>query len=119
MIVSIDTSELKKLRVRLDDGKKTVRRVYVCYADAAFAKLIKLIAGARIERVGAVIGPGAFSATRTGVALVNAVAYGLGVPVVGLSREQFDAAAPVPAGIKSPVAVRYGAPPNITKKKLS
>ncbi len=119
MMISLDTSELKKIRIRLDAAGQTKRMEAVAYADAAFAKLGKLLAGKKINALGVVAGPGAFSATRTGVALINALAYGLGVPVVALTREQFDSPAPLPAGGHPPVAVVYGSLPNITiKKKL-
>jgi hypothetical protein len=118
MTISLDTSELKKVRIRIDDGKKTKRFRYAIYADAVLPRLIKLLAGKKPAALGVVVGPGAFSATRTGVALINALAYGWNIPVVALSREQFDSEESLPSGGKRPVAVVYGAPPNITKKKI-
>ncbi len=117
MIISLDTSELKKVRLRLDDKGKTRRLSFPAYADAALPKLAKLIVGRRPEAIGAVVGPGAFSATRTGVSLANALAYAWGIPLIALSRERFDSPEALPAGSRGPAAVIYGAPPNITMKK--
>ncbi len=117
MILALDTSELKKVRIRLDAGRKIIRREYASYADAAFAKIIKLLAGRRPSSIAVVAGPGAWSATRTGVALANALAYGLGVKIAAIDRSDFDSDDALPRGTRGQVAVRYDAPPNITKKK--
>ncbi len=119
MIVSLDTSELKKVRLRIDEGTKTKRFSHAIYADAALPKLMKLIGKKKLQRLGVVAGPGAFSATRTGVALANALAYAWNIPLAGLSKRQFDLDAPIPGGSRRPVSVIYGAAPNITKKKFS
>jgi len=118
MIIAIDTSELKKLRIRIEDGNKISFRSYVCYADDAFPKVEKILKQHKPKSVGVVTGPGAFSATRTGVALVNALAYGFNIPITPLTRDEFDSVAPLACGTKPPVAVIYGAPPNITTKKI-
>ncbi len=117
MNIAIDTTELKKLRLRCDDGGKIKRTEYAVYADAALPKIVKLLAGRKPRAIGAVTGPGAFSATRTGVALANALAYAWGIKIVALDRAQFDANEPLPPGVKPPAAVHYGMAPNITKKK--
>jgi hypothetical protein len=118
MNISIDTTELKKVRIRIDDGKKVRRTKYAVYADVALSKIVKLLDGRKPAMIGVVVGPGAFSATRTGVALANALAYGLNIPVVALNQAQFDSSDPLPRGARPPAAVRYGMPPNITKKKI-
>jgi hypothetical protein len=118
MNISLDTTELKKVRIRIDDGKKVRRAKFAIYADAALSRLDKILGGRKLETIGAVAGPGAFSATRTGVALANALAYGFGIPVIALSKAQFDSDDTLPPGVKPPIAVRYGMPPNITKKKI-
>ncbi len=117
MIISFDTSELKKVRLRLDAKGKTKRASFAVFADAALPKIAKLMSGKRPEAIGVVVGPGAFSATRTGVALANALAYAWKIPLLPLDRARFDAADPLPPGRLGPAAVVYGAPPNITKKK--
>jgi tRNA A37 threonylcarbamoyladenosine modification protein TsaB len=118
MVISLDTTELKKVRIRIDDGKKVRRTKYAVYADAALQKIVKILSGRKPKSLGAVTGPGAFSATRTGVALMNALAYGFNIPIAALSQAQFDANESMPPGIKPPVAVHYGMPPNITMKKM-
>lgn len=118
-MISLDTSELKKVRLRLDDQGKTRRIAYAIYADAALPKIVKLMAGKKPQAIGVVVGPGAWSATRTGVALANALAYGLALPLAPLSKAQFDVDAPLPAGARRSAAVAYDAPPNITKKKIT
>jgi len=117
MNISLDTSELKKARIRVDDGKKIKRFKFAVYADAVLPRMAKIINGRKPRTIGVVVGPGAFSATRTGVALANALAYGLNIPVVALNQAQFDSSDPLPRGARPPAAVRYGMPPNITVKK--
>jgi len=118
MIIAIDTSELKKLRIRVDAAGRVKRWRYAVYADAALPRLAKILAGKKPQAIGVVVGPGAFSATRTGVALANALAYAWGIPVIALTAIQFDASEPLPRGTRPPTAVRYGMAPNITKKKI-
>jgi hypothetical protein len=117
MVISLDTSELKKVRLRLDDKGRTRRVSYPVFADAALPRLAKLLKGHKPRAIGVVVGPGAFSATRTGVSLANALAYAWGIPLIPLDHASFESSAPLPAGRRSPAAVVYGAPPNITKKK--
>jgi|WetSurMetagenome_2_1015567.scaffolds.fasta_scaffold1048188_1 tRNA A37 threonylcarbamoyladenosine modification protein TsaB len=116
MIASIDTSELHKVRLRLDDKGKTRRVSFAIYADAALPKLAKLLHGSKPQAIGVVVGPGAFSATRTGVALANALAYAWGIPLIPLDRTQFEELVTLPHGRRTPAAVVYGALPNITKR---
>jgi tRNA A37 threonylcarbamoyladenosine modification protein TsaB len=118
MMLSLDTTELKKIRIRVDSAGKTRRYSYAAYADTSLPKIIKLLAGKKPRALGVVVGPGAFSATRTGVALLNALSYGWNIPLLPLDRGQFDAAAPLPVGSKKPAAVVYGSLPNITIKKI-
>jgi hypothetical protein len=118
MVISLDTSELKKVRIRVDDGKKIKRIKFAIYADAALPRLIEILDGRKPKTIGVVAGPGGFSATRTGVALANALAYGWNIPIVALSQAQFDSSDPLPPGARPPVAVHYGMAPNITRRKI-
>jgi len=117
MIVSLDTSELKKVRIRLDDGGKIKRKTTPGYADTALNHIVRMLGKKKPTRLGVVAGPGAFSATRTGVSLMNALAFGFGVPITSLTKEAFDSSEAIPAGTKPPITVRYGAPPHITTPK--
>jgi hypothetical protein len=116
MTLSIDTSELKKVRLRICDGSRIRRASYACYADAALPKLIGMLGGKKPTAIGVVVGPGAWSATRTGVALANALAFAYAIPIAPLTKAQFDSGIPISGG-KKPVRVLYDAPPNITKRK--
>jgi len=116
--ISLDTTQLKKLRIRFDDGKKIRRSKFAVYADAALSKIITILDGRKPSLIGVVSGPGAFSATRTGVALANALAYAWNIKIVALNQAQFDSNDPLPPGLKPPVAVHYGMLPNITVKKI-
>ena len=73
-----------------------------------------------IKKIVVVSGPGSFVGTRTGVSFANSLAWGLDIPVVGLSVEN------VPENLsqllkikakKQPAAAIYAAPPNITQAK--
>lgn len=117
MMLSIDTSELKKVRLRVDDGKRSRRFAYAIYADSALSKIVKALGGKKPAAIGVVVGPGAWSATRTGVALANALAFAFGVPLAPLTKETFAMKGTLPPGTDRSAAVVYDAPPNITKKK--
>lgn len=44
----------------------------------------------QLKGVGVVVGPGGFTTVRVGVAIANALAYTLKIPVVGLRKNQFN-----------------------------
>jgi tRNA A37 threonylcarbamoyladenosine modification protein TsaB len=117
MILSFDTSVIKVVRIRIDDRMKLKRLTLRGYADRALTKVTALLRGKKPERIGVVAGPGAFTATRTGVIFANALAYAWSVPAVSLTKEQFDSKNPIPRGSKKSVSVIYGMPPNITVRK--
>jgi len=117
MTLSLDTSVIKVARIRIDDGMRIKRLTIRGYADRALTKVATLLHGKTPERIGVVAGPGAFTATRTGVIFANALAYAWSVPAVSLTKEQFDSKNPIPRGSKKSVAVIYGMPPNITVRK--
>jgi tRNA A37 threonylcarbamoyladenosine modification protein TsaB len=118
MTVAFDTTEPGVVRVRFDGKGAVVRRTLKMFADGLLKKLVAPDFKNKVTAIAVVNGPGAFSATRNGVAMGNALAYGLGVPIVAVTKEQFSANDPLPAGGGESVAVVYGAPPTITKKKL-
>lgn len=118
MIISLDTSELKKVRLRLDNGSQTKRFNFSIYADTALPKIMKVLGKNKPQRLGVVAGPGAFSATRTGVALANALAYAWNIRIAKLTKIQFDSNKSIPSGSRRPVSVIYGSEPHITKKNF-
>jgi tRNA A37 threonylcarbamoyladenosine modification protein TsaB len=117
MNIAFDTTERGIVRVRLESGAKAVRRTRKMFADDLLNFIHPLIKKNHPDLIVVVAGPGAFSATRNGVAIANALAYGWNVPVAAITKEQFDSPAPLPRKGSAGVAVVYGAEPNITVKK--
>ena len=83
----------------------------------------------RITGIAVISGPGGFTSLRVGITTANALAYGLGLPIVGLDHRQiadirdFAKQAGVAFVAKKPgsfIAPMYGSEPNITisTKKL-
>lgn len=116
-MIAFDTTERGVVRVRLDDNGKIVRRTRKMFADDLLNFIDALIKKNRPVALAVVNGPGAFSATRNGVAIGNALAYGWGLPISALTKEQFESPAELPKKGRASVAVYYGALPNITAKK--
>jgi tRNA threonylcarbamoyl adenosine modification protein YeaZ len=78
-----------------------------------------------IEGIIASVGPGSFTGLRIGLSVVNALGYGLNIPVAGVANEKNEQAI-IKTGLKEldgktkfekPVLAEYGAEPNITKPK--
>jgi tRNA A37 threonylcarbamoyladenosine modification protein TsaB len=117
MMIAFDTTERGIVRVRLESGAKVVRRTRKMFADDLLNFTHLLIKKNRPSLIAVVNGPGAFSATRNGVAIANALAYGWGVSIAAISKEQFDSPLPITRKGSASVVVVYGSEPNITKKK--
>ena len=74
----------------------------------------------KLEGIVVYMGPGSFTGLRIGIAVANACAYGLTIPIIGSKGDNWIA-----EGIKqlldekndSVVIPEYGAPPNITKPR--
>jgi tRNA A37 threonylcarbamoyladenosine modification protein TsaB len=101
---------------RSEDATLAIKRVCAKYK-------IKLN---KISVVGAVTGPGSFSASRAGVAVANALGYALTLKVVGVHKKQADKVedflvAVLKAESKTKTASlimpTYDSQPNITIKK--
>ncbi len=118
MNLLIDTTQSGRLALALLENQKTLARLEKSVEGLSENLLPELEKFLRKKKVKLAAltkilvnpGPGAFSATRTGVAIANALAYALGIPV-----------AEWPSGkIKEIVLPKYDKEPNITKpRKLS
>jgi len=117
MNVALDTTERGRVRLRIEDGGKVAFRTRKMFASRALLFLRKALAGKKPQALAVVNGPGAFSATRNGVAAVNALAYGWGIKAAPITKDEFDSREPLKLKAVSAVRVHYGAEPNITIKK--
>lgn len=116
MILLIDTTEIGKLLLSLynNEHKLAFRKLHLTdkISEALLPELQRLLVRANrsiqdISLIKVNPGPGGFSATRSGVAVANALAFALNVPV-----------AEWPSGkIKKMVLPKYDRAPNITKSK--
>jgi len=114
MTLALDTSTLRSVRLRIEGGGKIRRLRADRHADRALAMIIPIVRRARPGRLAVVHTTGAWSATRTGVALANALAYAWRIPLAPITRDDFDSDVALPRGSRRPVAVAYDAPPTIT-----
>ncbi len=73
----------------------------------------------QLKKIAVVVGPGGFSRLRTAVATANALAFGLKIPVIGLSKHQVPENLSELASFKSQKMIQpiYDKDPNITLKK--
>lgn len=96
MILAIDTSDMKKVKVSLKDGDKVVKSLSAKnkYGSQVLLPLIsKLLRTMNYEQHTAISwqktlkaievakGPGSFTGIRVGVSVANALGYSLGIPV--------------------------------------
>jgi tRNA threonylcarbamoyladenosine biosynthesis protein TsaB len=70
-----------------------------------------------IEKVGVYLGPGSFTALRIGISVANTLAYGLGVPIVGATDDEWLDYCLQNSGSNVPVVPEYGSEPHITQQK--
>jgi tRNA threonylcarbamoyladenosine biosynthesis protein TsaB len=93
-ILSINTSEMGKVAVRLEDGD---RRLEIAkeqkFGSQVLLNMIEDIlqqAGLEmkdLEEIKVNTGPGSFTGIRVGVSVANALGFGLGIPVNGKKME--------------------------------
>jgi tRNA threonylcarbamoyladenosine biosynthesis protein TsaB len=126
MITLALRTDSPEAELRLYDGNTLLER-YVWYAHRALAETLthqmhELLARhdkqlADINRVVVYSGPGSFTGLRIGVSVANALAYGLGIDVVGMDEGAWNA---LPDGLEDEVSTRavvtpvYGSEPHIT-----
>ena len=72
-----------------------------------------------IKKIVVVIGPGGFSRIRSAVAVANALAFALKVPIAGINKAEVptDLSRIASLSTKKMVEPRYGKQPNITMSK--
>jgi len=131
MILFINTSRIDLIDVKLiTDGRILAsaenRQPYRQSELLLTGKAGKLEIG-NLTAVAVISGPGAFSALRLGVATANALAWGLGVPVMELTTAEVNNQKSLIKNLKlktkkagskfKAIKPKYGREPNITKTK--
>lgn len=132
MYLYINTTERDSFTIALIEGDRVAKNKIVKSERKHSEKLLKSIqallksakaALSDIKGVAAVKGPGSFTSLRIGIATANALAYGLGIPVIGVSSEQkLESVSKLFARRKSKRAIHvvvpeYGREPDIIMKK--
>lgn len=131
MYLYINTTERDSFVIALVAGEKAVKKKTVKSLRKHSEKLLKSITGllaqadislSDIKGIATVKGPGSFTSLRIGIATANALAYGLGIPVVGIAQAQeMGGIAKLFKGRRrssvSIVVPEYGREPDIIMKK--
>ncbi|MFZ5363982.1 MAG: hypothetical protein ACOZAG_00650 [Patescibacteria group bacterium] len=94
IILAINTAAEEESAVFLFDGEKIVKEKIGSQKDKLLFSVDKILKKGRVKvkdlfGVLIVSGPGAFTAVRQGVVLANTFGYLLGVPVIGLKKDEF------------------------------
>lgn len=125
MYLFIDTTNQESVGLALSSGNKTVTHIFnVNYnlSEVLIPEIKKFLAKQKIKlpeivKIGVVTGPGGFSKIRTAVATANALAFGLGIKVVGVRAGQVDFKKIWSLAGTLAVKPYYGHGPNITWPK--
>lgn len=131
IILAINTAAEEESAVFLFDGEKTVKEKIGSQKDKLLNSIDKILKKGRTKAknlfgILVVSGPGAFTAVRQGVVLANTFGYLLGVPVLGLEKNEFNNEKEfLEKGYKKMMKAQkgkivlpaYGKEPNITKPK--
>ncbi len=83
MILNIDTSDMKKVKISLKNNNKIVKSLSAenKYGSQVLLSLIKKIGIKDISEIEVATGPGSFTGLRVGVSVANALGFSLEVPV--------------------------------------
>ena len=90
MILHIDTSDMKRVKVSLKDNGEVVESLSAEneFGSQVLLSLIKKIADIKdISAIEVETGQGSFTGLRVGVSVANALGFSLGIPVNGKVRE--------------------------------
>jgi len=116
------TSELHLCR----GGDKVDSRVWEAHrtlADTVNTKIMDLldsndVAMSDLDKIIVLKGPGSFTGLRIGLSVANALAYGLEIPIVGVSGDSWVEDGLVQDGaIGTPISPEYGREPHITQPR--
>ncbi|MEJ0021613.1 MAG: tRNA (adenosine(37)-N6)-threonylcarbamoyltransferase complex dimerization subunit type 1 TsaB [Candidatus Doudnabacteria bacterium] len=126
MLLFIDTTDQDSAKLTLISNSKTIDHIFKVSHNLSevligqiqtFLKKQK-IKFADLDKIAVVTGPGHFSKIRTAVAAANALAYGLGIPVVSISAGlKIDWQQLAKQKGKRMTQPQYGREPNITLPK--
>lgn len=129
MVLYLNTTERGRLDLELFDAKG-VRVRSAGHRNMALERILEQtqdFCGSDVQALEGVVvahGPkGSFSSIRVGVAIANALGYGLKIPVLGISNECLDVSAVQRAvreigechGTFHPVVAHYDRPPKISQ----
>lgn len=128
MYLYLNTTERDSFTIALVKGERVIKKRTVKSERKHSEKLLKSIDMLRrglsgIKGIAVVKGPGSFTSLRIGITTANALAYGLGIPVVGIAKEQVIAEVaklfrPRHASRRFAIVVpEYGREPDIIMKK--
>lgn len=77
-----DKFKIKKIKGKFNQSEKLLPAIDLLLKNNK--------ASGKLKGIGVVVGPGGFTSARIGVAVANALAYGLKIPVAGIRKNQFD-----------------------------
>lgn len=126
LILTIRTDKPEAEIGLFDDNKKVAYEVWQAHrrlAETIHSKINDLLQNRDLRQVDGIVcfgGPGSFTGLRIGLAVGNALAYSLSLPIVATGGDnwQKDGIKRLLSGQNQKVALpEYGAPANITKPK--
>ncbi len=125
MLLFIDSTDHEKATLALI-GKQVVIHQFEAHdlSEKLLPEIKKFfkkqkIDSANLKKIAVVTGPGGFSKVRTGVAVANALAFGLKIPLIGLNKNDVPADLAKIQSLSGQKMVEpyYDREPNITLSK--